>query len=125
MNILNGLRNFLTFLNNNWTTIIVIIGLLLAIFKRIKHFATKSKDEKINIAMSQIKEIILKIVAEVEDSYDGHNKGSIKRSEVINQIYERYPILSKVSNQETLTEWIDNLIDEALVTLKEITDKGD
>lgn len=124
MDILNGIRNFLTFLNDNWTTIVVIIGLIVALYQKIKKFIGKSRDEKVNIAMTQIKEIILKVVAEAEDDYDGHNKGSIKRSQVINQIYEKYPVLSKVTDQQSLTDWIDNLIDDALATLKEISNKG-
>ena len=35
-------------------------------------------------------------------------------------IYEEYPILSKVVDQKALTEWIDEQIDSALDTLREI-----
>ena len=30
---MDGIQNFLTFINDNWTSIIVIIGLILAIYK--------------------------------------------------------------------------------------------
>lgn len=120
MNILTGLQNFLEFINDNWTSIIVCIGLIIAIATKIKDFVGKTTDEKVEIAKSQIKETILKMVAEAEVDYEEWNKaGSIKRSQVINQIYAKFPILSKVVDQSALTEWIDTLIDESLGTIKE------
>ncbi len=120
MNILTGLQNFLKFINDNWTSIIVCIGLIIAIATKIKDFVGKTTDEKVEIAKSQIKETILKMVAEAEVDYEEWNKaGSIKRSQVINQIYAKFPILSKVVDQSALTEWIDTLIDESLGTIKE------
>lgn len=121
MNILNGLQNFLEFINNNWTTIIVIIGLLIAIYRKAKDFFSKSNDEKVAIAKAQIKETMLRMVTEAEVTYEEWNKaGSIKRSQVIEEIYKEYPILSKVVDQTALVEWIDETIDESLKTLREI-----
>lgn len=121
MNILNGVKNFLEFINNNWTTIIVIIGLIIAIAKKAKDFFSKSNDEKVEIAKTQIKETILRMVTEAEIDYEEWSKaGSIKRSQVIEEIYTEYPILSKVVDQTSLIEWIDETIDEALKTLREI-----
>lgn len=69
------------------------------------------------------------MVTEAEIDYEEWNKaGSIKRSQVINQIYGDYPILSKVIDQKALIEWIDETIDESLKTLREIVaenKKGD
>lgn len=121
MNILNGVQNFLQLINNNWTTIMVIIGLAIAVGKKIKDFVSKSDDEKIVIAKAQIQETILKMVTEAEIDYEEWNKaGSIKRSQVIAQIYAEYPILSKVVDQNNLIEWIDATIDASLETLREI-----
>lgn len=121
MNILNGVQNFLQLINNNWTTIMVIIGLAIAVGKKIKDFVSKSDDEKIAIAKAQIQETILKMVTEAEIDYEEWNKaGSIKRSQVIAQIYAEYPILSKAVDQNNLIEWIDATIDASLETLREI-----
>ena len=38
MNILIGIQNFLQIINDNWTTIIVIIGLIVAIVKKAKDY---------------------------------------------------------------------------------------
>ena len=125
MEVLNGIKNFLQFINNNWTLIIIIIGLIVTIYERIKKYIKTSNKEKIDIAKEQIKEVILKLVSDAEVDYEEWNKaGSIKRSQVIEQIFSKYPILSKEMNQEELISWIDNVIDESLNTLRDIINKN-
>lgn len=117
--ILNGLKNFLETVNDNWTTILVIIGLIIAIIKKIKNYVTKSDEEKIAIAKEQITQSILNLISEAEKDYSEWNKaGSIKRSQVIDAIYTKYPILSKVTDQESLINFIDEAIDNSLTTLR-------
>ena len=121
MDILNGIKNFLSFINDNWTTILVIIGLALALWKKIESYSKLSTDKKIEIAKKQISENILKLITQAEKDYaEWENAGSIKRSEVISEIYKEYPILAKVVNQEELVKWIDEQIDNALPTLRDI-----
>ena len=121
MDILNGIKNFLSLLNDNWTTILVIVGLALALWKKIESYSKLSTDKKIEIAKKQISENILKLITQAEKDYAEWEKaGSIKRSEVISEIYKEYPILAKVVNQEELVKWIDEQIDNALPTLREI-----
>ena len=121
MYILNGIKNFLSLINDNWTTILVIVGLALALWKKIESYSKLSTDKKIEIAKKQISENILKLITQAEKDYaEWENAGSIKRSEVISEIYKEYPILAKVVNQEELVKWIDEQIDNALPTLREI-----
>ena len=121
MDILNGIQNFLQIINDNWTTILVIIGLALALLKKIESYSKLSTDKKIEIAKKQISENILKLITQAEKDYAEWEKaGSIKRSEVISEIYKEYPILAKVVNQEELVKWIDEQIDNALPTLRDI-----
>ena len=121
MDILNGIKNFLSFINDNWTTILVIVGLALALCKKIESYSKLSTDKKIEIAKKQISENILKLITQAEKDYAEWEKaGSIKRSEVISEIYKEYPILAKVVNQEELVKWIDEQIDNALPTLRDI-----
>lgn len=121
MDILNGIKNFLSLINDNWTTILVIVGLALALWKKIESYSKLSTDKKIEIAKKQISENILKLITQAEKDYAEWEKaGSIKRSEVISEIYKEYPILAKVVNQEELVKWIDGQIDNALPTLRDI-----
>lgn len=121
MDILNGIKNFLSLINDNWTTILVIIGLALALWKKIESYSKLSTDKKIEIAKKQISENILKLITQAEKDYAEWEKaGSIKRSEVISEIYKEYPILAKFVNQDELVKWIDEQIDNALPTLRDI-----
>lgn len=121
MVVLNGIKNFLELMEQNWTTIAVTISLAIAIGKKIKDYFGKSDEEKIEIAKKQIREIILKLISDAEVDYEEWKKaGSIKRSQVIEEIFIEYPILSKAVDQEELIKWIDEIIDEALITLREI-----
>ena len=118
---LNGIKNFLMMLNNNWPTIVVIIGLCIMIYRKIKDFVYLSEDEKIKAAKEQLSSVVLSLVSSAEIQYKDYQKaGEIKSSQVIDEIFKKYPILSKVTDQEELLQYIDDLIDEALKTVREI-----
>lgn len=118
---LKGIQNFLQFIDNNWTTIIIVISLLIALYQKIKSFISKSNEEKIEQAKKQIKEICLKLVTDAEIDYENWNQaGSIKRAQVIQKIFTDYPILAKVTDQESLIKWIDDTINNALKELRKI-----
>lgn len=121
MNVLTGIQNVLLYINNNWTMIIIILGLAVAVIKKAKDFLSKTDDEKIAIAKKQIKEVMLKFITDAETDYwSWVEAGAVKRSQVINQIFEMYPILSKTANQEEIVAWLDNVIDESLEIMREI-----
>lgn len=125
MNIMDGFMNFLMFVNNHWTEIIVIIGLLLAVGKKVATYLNMSDDEKIAIAKRQLSETMLKLVTQAEKDYNAWvQAGAVKRSEVIDAIFQKYPILSRVTDQETLIAEIDKMIDAALVEMREIFSKN-
>ena len=125
MNILTGIQNFLEYVNAHWTEIIVIIGLLIALYKKIKDYIAKSNEEKIAIAKKQIKETMLRLITDAEvDYYEWVKAGAIKRAQVIEEIFVMYPILSKVTNQEELIAWIDDVIKKALETMREIFEQN-
>ena len=118
---MKGLQNFLQLLNENYVSIIVCIGLVIGLIQKVKSFLGKSDEEKLEIAKKQIHESMLRLITSAEKDYSEWAKaGSIKRSQVIEEIYKLYPILSRVINQEELIEWIDNEIDNSLKTLREI-----
>lgn len=130
---MDGIRNFLQFVNDNWTSIVIILGLCVAIYEKIKAFLSKSNAEKIEAAKAQLKEVMLKLITDAEVDYESWNKaGSIKRSQVIQKIFADYPVLSRVADQQEIINWIDTTINDALKTLRKIvaeqpvaeTDKG-
>lgn len=118
---MNGLNNFLTFINDNWTAILVAVGLIIGIISKVKAYIGKSDEEKIEIAKKQIREAMLKMITDAEVDFADWNKaGSIKRAQVIQQVFADYPILSKFADQEQIIAWIDEAIDESLKTLRDV-----
>lgn len=118
---LTGIQNFLQFINDNWTAIVIIIALGVSIAIKVKNLFVKDKDGQIEIAKAQIKQIVLKLITDAEVDYNDWQKaGSIKRSQVIQKIYTDYPILAKVTDQDMLIAWIDNEINDSLKELRKI-----
>jgi hypothetical protein len=122
---MKSLVNFLQWLNDNWSAIIVVIGLIVALVMKIKSYLKLSNQEKIEIAYHAIKQRILTYVSDAEKEYEKYKKaGSIKRAEVIDKIYKEYPILNKVADQTAVTTKLDELIDDALVDLRAVIEKN-
>lgn len=121
MNIITGLKNFLLFINNHWTEITIIIGSAILLYRKAVDYIKKSDDEKIEIALTQIREIILGKCGQAEKEWEEWKKsGSVKRAQVIAEIYKEYPILNHVADQETIIKKLDEFIDESLKTIREI-----
>lgn len=118
---MKSLQNFLEFLNENFTSILVCIGLAIMLFKKIKSYLAKSDDEKIELALSTIRETMLKFVTSAEIDYETwKGAGSIKRAQVIDELYKQYPVLNKAIDQKKVIQLIDDAIDSALPTLREL-----
>ena len=119
--ILNGIERFVTFMNDNWTLIVIAIGMIIMLINKAKAFAKMSEEEQVETLKILIKETILEKVTNAEIEYEDWIKaGAIKRSQVINSIYEQYPILYQVIDQEGLIKWMDETIEEALKTMRDI-----
>ena len=125
---MESFKNLLQWVYDNFAVIICCAGLMVGIYRKAKKYFTVNKEEKkkqfdeaVEITKEKIRETMLKMVSESEDKYkDWVKAGSLKRAEVIAKIYNDYPILSQVVDQEGLIAYIDKTIDEALVTLREV-----
>lgn len=118
---MTAIENFLSYLSENWVMILVLIGAAFSIGKMISKYLSLSNEEKVEVAKKLIKEAMLKMITEAEIDFEEWNKsGSIKRSKVIADIYEKYPILSKAASQEEVIAFIDSEINNSLKTLREV-----
>lgn len=120
---MEGIKNFLQFINDNWTMIVTIAGLVIGIYKKIKDYMSKSEQEKIDIALNQIRKSMLEMVTKAEKEY-GEQTGKLKRSKVFEEIYSKYPELKNIIKQEELEKEIDDIIDENLDTLKKMLENN-
>ena len=119
--ILNGVKHLVDFVNDNWTLIVIVIGMVITLINRIRAFVKMSEEDRINSIKVLIKETLLEKVTNAEIEYEDWIKaGAIKRSQVINEIYEQYPTLYQVVDQEELIKWIDTEIELALKTMRDI-----
>lgn len=121
MTFLTSIQKTLMYLNDHWTQIIICIGIAISLYKKVKAYLSKSTDEKVAIALKQIDVKMLELVTQAELDYETWVKaGEIKRSQVIGEIFEMYPILNRVTDQETLIAELDEYIKKALVTMREV-----
>lgn len=115
------LKEIAMFLKENWVSIIIIIAVGVTAYQSGKEFLSKDADERVESIKRVLSETMLKLVTDAENDYKNWVKaGAIKRSEVIAQIFAKYPILESVTDQVTLIGWIDDTIDDALDTLRKI-----
>lgn len=118
---MKSIQNFLMLLDQNWVSILVCIGLIVGIARKTISFFNKSYDEQIEVAKIQIQQTMLKLITSAEIDFDTWNQaGSIKRSQVIEEVFAKYPILSKATNQDEVIQFIDEQINESLKTLRSI-----
>ena len=118
---MKSIANLLTFIDNNWTYILIIIGALISIYKKVNDYIKLSKKKKVDIAIKIASQIILEKLANAEQDWAIYQKsGTIKRSKVINDIYEKYPILKEYADQDYIIEQIDAIIDQGLKDIKKV-----
>ena len=124
--LMNGIMNLVEFVENNWTAIVLLICLVNLAVIKVRNYMNLADAEKLEVAKKQIKETMLKFITEAEVDYlEWVSAGSIKRSQVIDELYAVYPVLSKVADQEALIEWIDDTIDESLETMRKIFEENE
>ena len=129
---MEGLKNFLEMLNTNWTTIVTIFILAFGIYVKAKKMWADWQEktleeqevalqEEIEKAKKALAEYILSLVAKAEIAYkeEGSGLGSIKRAEIFEKIYDMFPVLIYIADQEEFISYIDELIDKALVIVRE------
>ena len=130
--IMEAIQKFLNWIIENWTAIVAIAGLLYAIYLKAKKVwndwqamteeeKQKQLNEEIEVAKKILAELILSLVsrAEIEWKSEGSKLGVIKRAQVIEEIFDTLPVLAQVADQDALLAYIDELIDKALVIVRE------
>lgn len=117
-NAFSGVRVFLQAINDNWGTIIIIIGLALLLIEKIKKYLKLSKEQKIEIALEGVKQEMLKLMSDAEIQWKDYKKsGQIKKSQVIKEIYTDFPELKRYMSEDELIEKIEKIIDDNMKEL--------
>ena len=117
---MEGIKNLLLFINNNWALITTCFGLIILIKAKYEKWNAMTEEEKVNAALLAVKAELLQVMSDSELYWDNFKKtGEIKKSKVYTYVYENFPILKNYLDQEKIIAAIDNMIDE----LKPIMDK--
>ena len=117
---MEGIKNTLVIIEENWTNILIFISCLFAIYRKAKKYINMNKEEKEKKkeelkeeTLKIVKTVLLKLMSEAEIEWNDFEKsGSIKRSQVIKELYNEFPILKEFTDQDKLLEIIDNMIKE-------------
>lgn len=105
----------------NWMLALAIIVVVAIQCLKVKKLAADPKTAQLATVKKQIAQVVLALVAEAERDYSGIvGAGAIKRSQVLEKLFETYPILSVAVDQRELLEWIDDAIDASLRQLREV-----
>ncbi len=129
---MNSIQKTLQFIVDNWSQIIIIATLILTIYTRTKKFIlewkNKTEEEKqkdfekaVETAKKALADYILILVSKAEIDWQSEEGklGKTKRAQVIEKIYEKYPVLEQVEDKENLLKYFDELINEALKVVRE------
>lgn len=123
---MEGLQKFLQLLNDNWTSILVCIGLVIGIVKKTQDYMSKSQDEKIEIAKKQIQTTILKMISDAEVDWQEWSKDKALNRRCL-RMYRIMIAQAKRDNYETLYKYLTTNIDGEVIPLelgsKEALDK--
>ena len=122
---MSAINNLLRFLQENWTAIVILLAVAVSFAQGLRSLNGKTKEEKIETAKSQISQVVLKLVTDAELNYEKWDKaGSIKRAQVIQEIFTRYPVLGTIADQDAVIAWIDEMINASLKTLRGVFEQN-
>lgn len=124
MNILIGLKNFLDFLDNNWTAITSVVIVAAGVYKKIDSMKKADFEVQLESAKKVICETMLNRVCRAEDDYAEWVKaGAAKRAQVIDDVLATYPILMRVSDKDEIIAWLDGTINDSLKTMRKLVEE--
>ena len=80
-----------------------------------------TKEQKVEAALKVVKAELLKLMSDAEIEWQDFNKsGEIKKSQVISEIYKKFPFLAEYISQDELIEKIGEMIEEQKAKMDEI-----
>lgn len=105
----------------------VVITILLFILCGAKiglAYFDRLKEANIDQILEIVKASVLKLMTDAEIDFSSYKKaGEIKKSQVINNIYKQFPILTKYKDQETLQAEISDIIENEMCKIREFNSK--
>lgn len=123
---MEAIKNTITLIQENWTNILIVISFVIVAAKKVIEYIKMSKEERVEAALKIIKSELLKIMADAEIEWEEYKKsGEIKKSQVITEIYNKFPFLKDYIDQDELIQRITEMIDEEKEKMDKIINNND
>lgn len=123
---MNGINNFANLIQGQWTNILVVIAIVAGLIRSIINHSTMNEEQRVQAALKVISEELMKMMVQAEIQWKDYKKsGELKRSQVIKDIYNQFPFLSRYMDQEKLVQTIYDMIDKQMDNMNELMKKNE
>ena len=113
-----GMEAFMSFVDwvgRDYVMILLVIFAICSCFIKIEKSLRDSNEARINTALDAVKKEILIMMSDAEVKWKNYPKaGQLKRSEVFQKIFEKYPVLKEHDAQDDIEKIVDEYISEYL-----------
>jgi len=83
-----------------------------------------TEEQRVQSALKVVKEELMRIMCQAEIQWKDYKKsGDLKRSQVIKDIYNQFPFLSKYMDQDKLVKTIYEMIDKQMDNMDNLLNK--
>ena len=114
-------HDIFAFLDSAWSIFLVLLGIFIFLYNKITNYMKLTKEQKVEAALKVVKAELLKLMSDAEIEWQDFNKsGEIKKSQVISEIYKKFPFLAEYISQDELIAKIGEMIEEQKAKMDEI-----
>ena len=121
---MTGFNNFIHLIQSQWTNIVVVIAIIATVVKTALSYSTMTEEQRVQSALKVVKEELMRLMCQAEIQWKDYKKsGDLKRSQVIKDIYNQFPFLSKYMDQDKLVKTIYEMIDKQMDNMDNLLNK--
>lgn len=122
--LMTGFNNFIHLIQSQWTNIVVVIAIIATVVKTALSYSTMTEEQRVQSALKVVKEELMRLMCQAEIQWKDYKKsGDLKRSQVIKDIYNQFPFLSKYMDQDKLVKTIYEMIDKQMDNMDNLLNK--
>ena len=104
----------------------LVIAIIAGLVRSIISYYTMNEEQRVQAALKVISEELMKMMVQAEIQWKDYKKsGELKRSQVIKDIYNQFPFLSRYMDQEKLVQTIYEMIDKQMDNMNELMKKNE
>ena len=122
--LMTGFNNFIHLIQSQWTNIVVVIAIIATVVKTALSYSNMTEEQRVQSALKVVKEELMRLMCQAEIQWKDYKKsGDLKRSQVIKDIYNQFPFLSKYMDQDKLVKTIYEMIDKQMDNMDNLLNK--